>query len=992
MPVSSPTMFRAIASSVPVRRVRAFFFIALALVVVTIPARPADAQTQPTDVQAAPAAPAASSVAGPVIDQGIGSLLAKGQRPDVIVRFRGRADLGSARAMAYGARGRSVYQALKAQAEQSQSAVRQQLERRHRRSPSSRGYTVLWIDNSLLIPEADEAVLDTLRQAADVESIRLDRAIPPPFEPLAEAPPTLRAAGSNIAHVRAPEVWARGYRGEGIVVANIDSGVRYTHQTLFRSYRGFTGTAFDHDYAWYDPYEHTAEPRRNGGHGTHTMGTIVGDDGSGNQIGVAPGARWIACVGSALDGSLYFSGLIECGQFMLAPTDTDGNNPDPDRRPAVVNNSWGGCGSVYEDFYEGVIDAWIAAGIVPVFSNGNNTNCGYPAPPGLNTVGSPGRSGKVLGIGSTGTSDGLYAAHSNQGPTDDFSPGYPTYPDHRGFPDLKPNVSAPGVNIRSAGDASDGGYAGGTGTSMSAPHVTGLVALMWQAAPCLVGDTATTGALIMETANPIAYASGSSSDGPGNVPNQATGWGEIDALTAIDTAIVACGPHGALAGTVVAGDTGQPVAGARLVFHGPRPYALLGDPSGAFARELAAGDYSVDIAAFGYAPTTRAVTVSAGQPTTLAVELAPTPRNTLSGIVTDGTTGWPLHARIHIAQPGGSTQTWSDPQTGAYAIALPAGHDYTLTASPTVSGYWPGSAAVTGLSADMSLPFGLTADTIACTAPGYAGGGGMYEDFEAGALPPGWTRSTDRPGWAGWEFGEDLGSGHFVIPPHGHYAASNDDARPLTSIARRERLITPPLTIEANGQLRYASAYSGGFGLLASIEASTDGGATWTAVASPIATGSVDAPQWRRETVDLSGYAGRTIRLAFRTDDGGGWASGWAIDDVHVSPPCGPPGPGALVLGRVIDSALGSGGLDGATVAVAGGAAPATTASSADAALGAGWYTLHASAGTRMLRVRLPPYADLERSVDVPVSGVVRIDFDFAAPGVADRIFLQGFE
>lgn len=934
---------------------------------------------------------ATSASAGPDIDSGVISTLAKGKQPDLIVKFRGRPDLSAASTMASGPRGRFVYETLRAHAERAQAAVRLQLEQRHARRLVNRGYTILWIDNSLGVPAADADILNTLRNASEIESIRLNEIIPAMFEPLVPANDNRGAgtADSNIARIKAPEVWALGYRGEGIVIGSIDSGVRYTHQTLVNQYRGNTGSGFDHNHSWYDPYEHSAQPRRTDPHGSHTLGTTVGNDGGNNQIGVAPGAKWIACIGFGLPGvAATTAGLLECGQFMLAPTDTDGNDADPDLRPAVVNNSWGSCGQVFDPWFEGIVDAWIAAGIVPVFSNGNNTNCGLPAPPGLDTAGTPARSGKVLGIGSTGNNDGQYAPHSNWGPTDNPSPGWPGYPDHRGFADLKPNVVAPGVHIRSAGDASDSTYLFGTGTSMSAPHVAGLVALLWQAGPCLVGDYANTGSIIMGTANEVPYATGSPSDGPGSVPNQATGWGEIDALAAVDDALIECGPHGAVTGTIAASNSGAPIVDARLRFQGPRDILVITGEDGGFDRSLPAGTYTVDIDAFGYHSISQVVTILADQTQTLDLQLDPTERHSVSGTVIDSQNGWPLHARIHVVQPGGSTHTWSNPETGGYSIALPAGHDYSLTASASVPGYAPASVDIEQLNADTVEGFSLVADNITCTAPGYAGGGGPYEDFEAGELPVSWTRTTDRPGLLGWEFGEDLGSDHFVIPPHGNYAASNDDARPINSIARQERLITPPATIGANSQLRYASAYSGGFGLQAMVEISTDG-ENWAAVASPVATGSVDAPQWRDEIVNLSDYAGQTLRFAFRTDDGGEWSSGWAIDDVHISPPCDKPAPGALLIGRVIDSDLGTNGLNGATITVVEGG-NTVSAASADPAIGEGWYTLYAPLGEMTVIANLPFYPNLQLDIDVRASGALRLDLDFADAG--NRIFRSGFD
>jgi hypothetical protein len=142
----------------------------------------------------------------------------------------------------------------------------------------------------------------------------------------------------------------------------------------------------------------------------------------------------------------------------------------------------------------------------------------------------------VTSVGSTGRDDGQYASHSNWGPTDD-----PDTVNPDGYPTLKPQVLAPGVSIRSSVNNGDTLYGSKSGTSMSAPHVSGLIALMWSAAPCLVGDYATTESLIQDTATPIPYASNCGGEGPGNVPNMATGWGEINAYTAVQAAIEYCG-------------------------------------------------------------------------------------------------------------------------------------------------------------------------------------------------------------------------------------------------------------------------------------------------------------------------------------------------------------------------------------------------------------------------------------------------------------------
>jgi hypothetical protein len=254
------------------------------------------------------------------------------------------------------------------------------------------------------------------------------------------------------------------------------------------------------------------------------MGIAVGSDGGANKIGMAPGARWMACKGCE-HTDCSDEALLECGQFIAAPWNLDGTVTDPLKRPHVVNNSWGGDGG--DDWYQGVVDNWLAAGIYPVFSNGNSG-------PDCKTVGSPADYGNVSGVGAI-DSVNMPAGFSSRGPgvfEDRLNPF--------GYPYLKPQFSAPGVSIRSATATSDTAYSYMNGTSMAAPHVAGLTALMWNAAPCLVRDYATTESIIIgaATAAPVATGCG---DGPGNLPNQATGWGVINAEEAVMAARNFCG-------------------------------------------------------------------------------------------------------------------------------------------------------------------------------------------------------------------------------------------------------------------------------------------------------------------------------------------------------------------------------------------------------------------------------------------------------------------
>jgi hypothetical protein len=211
----------------------------------------------------------------------------------------------------------------------------------------------------------------------------------------------------------------------------------------------------------------------------------------------------------------------------VAPTDLNNANPDPAQRPHIVNNSWGGGGG--DNWYQASVDAWRAAGIYPVFSTGNSG-------PSCGTVGSPGDYGNVTGVGGWGHRTETIYSSSSKGQS-----GFADTENPDGYPYLKPQVSAPAVQIRSSVNTSDTAYNGNySGTSMAAPHVAGTVALMWAAAPCLRGQFVTTENILKTTAMPKASDRVCGTEGPGTPPrpNNGTGWGVVDSYAA---AVMAAG-------------------------------------------------------------------------------------------------------------------------------------------------------------------------------------------------------------------------------------------------------------------------------------------------------------------------------------------------------------------------------------------------------------------------------------------------------------------
>jgi subtilisin family serine protease len=454
---------------------------------------------------------------------------ANGGLAPIIVLLTTRPDVSAAPAMRDPvARGWYVYGTLRDSAERSQRGLRALLD--------ARGipYRAYWAANALALT-ADRALVDLLAARPDVRAVESDRPVRgvEPLPPAADVSPRTRDAAAvewGVGNVNAPALWAAGYTGQGIVVGVQDTGIQWDHPALRPHYRGWNGTTADHSYHWYDAI-HSAPgnpcgsnapaPCDDHGHGTHVTGTAVGDDGAGNQIGVAPGAKWIGCRNMNQNFGTP-STYTECFQFFIAPTDLAGHNPDPALRPHVVNNSWTcppseGCAPLT---LETVVNNTRSAGIFVVAAAGNDG-------PACSTVRDPPSIYDAMLSASAHNASNTLAGFSSRGPvTVD------------GSNRLKPDLSAPGVDIRSAYPPNT--YGNLQGTSMASPHVAGVVALLWSARPALVRDVATTRSLLVGSANPaVSVNPGQTCGGTssGNIPNDLFGYGRVDAQAALNLAL-----------------------------------------------------------------------------------------------------------------------------------------------------------------------------------------------------------------------------------------------------------------------------------------------------------------------------------------------------------------------------------------------------------------------------------------------------------------------
>lgn len=547
--------------------------------------------------------PSRDRYAGPSLFQTLAQIPAKiapqvladtsdGKSVSVVILLADQADVSAAYAMTDpDARGWYVYNTLTQHAARTQGELKSFLKVR------GIPYQSYWAAN-MIVADADRSLVEQLAARADVAHLDSNRPArwieDPKLADLKDAtnkPNATTAVESGVTNVNAPAVWALGFTGQGMVVGNEDTGMRWDHNALKAKYRGWDGSVADHNFNWHDSIHsgggscgfNSLVPCDDQGHGTHTTGTTVGDDGAGNQVGVAPGAKWIGCRNMD-QGNGTPATYTECFQFFIAPTDLAGNNANAALRPHVINNSWGcpvseGCTTGAE--LQTIVNNTQAAGIFVVVSAGNSGSA-------CSTVAdAPAFYDAAFSVGAISGTTNVLASFSSRGPGT-LAPNL-----------LKPNISAPGVSVRSTLRTGLATYGSMSGTSMAGPHVAGVVALLWSARPGLVRNIALTKQFLQNTANPGVTVSPAqtcggtlgSTPGLSQIPNNSFGYGRVDVLAAYN----ASAPTAGLAriSGQVANAEGQPLSGATVtVSSGSTLVRAITDASGFYAVDgLTVGEF-----------------------------------------------------------------------------------------------------------------------------------------------------------------------------------------------------------------------------------------------------------------------------------------------------------------------------------------------------------------------------------------------------------------
>lgn len=601
----------------------------------------------------------------------------------------------------------------------------------------------------------------------------------------------------HLGAVFAPEVWEKGFQGQGITVVVADTGVDITHPELTGA---MGGSPPFHEGYWgeFDDIGNLVPgtmPHDTDDHGTHVSGT-VGARNVNHMFGVAPQVTLAHALVIPF-GSGSWAQVIGGFQW-VAEQGFD-----------IINGSFG-ANTTNSDLAVAT-DHLMASGVVPVFSNGNIRDGTFPP-------GTPGNTPSALAVGmydSAGNEGSL-----NQGGIIEY-PGY-IYDE---FTRIKPDISAPGVTIFSS--ISGGGYAYYNGTSMSSPHVAGAAALLLSANPSLT---------VQEVKDVLFSTTGGHEEdsrfGWSDIPTKDIhfGWGRVNALRAVEAVPVPIGPDVHVFGTVMA-ET-KPIAGATVVFSGPSTKVFTTDANGEYEGSVEEGFYTITASATSFLPESRTMTlVNAGVPVENYFVLLPAPLGGVLGTVTDGTAGSPL-AGVTVQALGTNVKATTDAE-GKYELSLPEG---TVSLRFDKAGYFghveEGVQVVPEHTAqvDLALDYGYrTLFGTVSDEDGGAVGGATVAVTETGD-----ETATD----VGGGFALDLAAGTYTL----HVSATGFVSSALSVTVSHGDVV------EADVSLDFDAGSLAGVVTSVTLSSGTDGDSMADATGTPLAGAIVSIPALDMET------------------------------------------------------------------------------------------------------------------------------------------------
>ncbi|UCC79635.1 MAG: S8 family serine peptidase [Candidatus Zixiibacteriota bacterium] len=706
-------------------------------------------------------------------------------------------------------------------------------------------YRMFWIANLFQV-EATRAGIEAIASRQDLEALYSDFPIENIAPVKSDPQNTIESVEIGLERINAPAAWAQGWTGAGRVVMNIDTGVDGLHPALADRFRGdVNGNGF-YEESWFDPYDtHWPFPQDGGSHGTHTMGTICGRSPTGDTVGVAIDAQWIAAAAIDRGGGIARTVADAILSFQWA-VDPDGD-PNTQDNPDACGNSWGlvtahGYPPCDPTFWQ-VIDNLEAAGTVVIFSAGNEASSGLRRPADRGTT--------PYNCFSVGAVDG----NNPNLPIAGFSSLGPSNCGPNGETVIKPEVVAPGVDVRSS--VPNGGYSTMSGTSMASPHVTGAVAVIRGVNPDL--DVDTIKEILMSTAHDLPL-------GNPNGEDNTFGHGIIDLYEAC---LVAQSGYGRLQGTV-SDSVGAGIDNA-LVEIVNSTISARADENGYYIIGLPADTtYTVRASFFGYLPQEDTISVAPGDTATLDFTLTLAPSGNLHGYVVSAEDSTAIaNASVEVADSP-LDPVYTD-TTGYYIFpAIPGGSTYLIRVRAPAFGIGEDSVFIP-LGGNPELNFALDA----------------FESFE-----------YDDAGWVGegvWEWGAPTSG------PEAAYDGTNVWATILGGLYPNnadDGLVTRFYLIEDNNASMsiyhwydMELGWDGG-----NVSISTDGGMTWElitpnsgypdphVVALDNDPGFSGTSGWAQAIFDLSNHTNQIVKFRFRFgSDGWGSRVGWYLDVFEVN-------------------------------------------------------------------------------------------------------------
>ncbi len=703
----------------------------------------------------------------------------------------------------------------------------------------------LWLGNAVCF-KATKDVIEEIAEYTGVKSIDWDeeRILIHPQNTV-PVEPKGREIVWNVTLVRAPEVWALGYEGTGIIVSLIDTGVRYTHWDLAdhiwtnageipNNNIDDDGNGYIDDYYGYDFYNDDGDPMDDMSHGTHCAGTVASDGTAGSQCGVAPDARIMSLKVLSSAGGGNESDVWESMQYSI------------DNGAQVISMSlgWQHAWGPNRQQWRNMCNAVLAGGIIMSVAAGNegDEQGTYPIPDNVRTPGDVpppwlhpdqaliGGLSAVVTVGATNSSD-VIANFSSRGPVtwESINPWF-DYPYNPEMGLIDPDVCAPGVNIKSLSYSGDNLYASGwNGTSMATPHVAGAIALMLEKNPNI------TQAFIDSVLEVTAVELGN----PGK--DNTYGSGRIDCYEAVDKTPTLGSPD---APTLI-----SPFDFARLPDTQPLLQFFSNDPQ----------NENIEYRVFWDTDTSFA---SPDSSTTPLYPSGSTVDFTIPSPLTDDETYW---WRVKCTDPGGSGawSQFSERRSFTIGTSLPPN---TWTWYQTTGEQFVSCNLNAVIIDGDSLLLGSSSTTL------------LTEGFESVTFPPtNWVRFAGPGNGSSEDWQRQTNQSHSGSASAGiEYDGSNTVDRFLATSQL-------DLSQVSNTQLEFWhrdnwASYYNYHGVWASSASQTNPGD----YSEVVETGPTAEDSWEVYNVDLSAYDGQaSVYVAFRYNELDG--TDWWVDDISIT-------------------------------------------------------------------------------------------------------------